>query len=354
MKILFFLVHPAHYHLFKHVIRRLLKEGHDLKILIVTKDVLEDLVKSEGWEYLNLVPEGRRSKSLPILVNTFRAVVKTEIRLCKFVRKHKPDMLAGTEMTLAHIGWLLHIPSYIFNEDNTSATPENYLFYPFATRVIMPECCDVGKWKKKRVTYNGYHELAYLHPNYFTPDMKVIRNLNTDGERYFILRLADLSASHDIGKTGITAAMAEKIITILQAYGKAYITAEGKLPARFEQHRLSVKPEDIFHVLASADLYIGDSQTMAAEAAVLGTPSIRYNDFVGKLGYLEELEKKYGLTRGVPASEPERLYDTIEEFLNMPNLKKTMHEKRQAMLTGMTDVSEWMVQYFKSEHKSFK
>lgn len=30
---------------------------------------------------------------------------------------------------------------------------------------------------------------------------------------------------------------------------------------------------------------------MAAEATILGTPSIRFNDFVGKLGYLEELEK---------------------------------------------------------------
>ncbi len=35
---------------------------------------------------------------------------------------------------------------------------------------------------------------------------------------------------------------------------------------------------------------------MIAEAAVLGTPSIRFNDFVGKLGYLEDLEHKYGLT----------------------------------------------------------
>ncbi len=57
-------------------------------------------------------------------------------------------------------------------------------------------------------------------------------------------------------------------------------------------------PSDIYHALYYADLYIGDSQTIAAEKAVLGTPALRFNDFVGKIGYLEELEHKYGLTFG--------------------------------------------------------
>jgi len=40
------------------------------------------------------------------------------------------------------------------------------------------------------------------------------------------------------------------------------------------------------HVMAFASLYIGDSQTMAAEAGVLGVPFVRFNDFVGRIGYL--------------------------------------------------------------------
>ena len=42
--------------------------------------------------------------------------------------------------------------------------------------------------------------------------------------------------------------------------------------------------------MAFASLYIGDSQTMAAEAGVLGVPFVRFNDFVGRIGYLRELE----------------------------------------------------------------
>lgn len=54
--------------------------------------------------------------------------------------------------------------------------------------------------------------------------------------------------------------------------------------------------------VAFASLYIGDSQTMAAEAGVLGVPFVRFNDFVGRIRYLRELEDKYRLGFGVHAS----------------------------------------------------
>ena len=95
--------------------------------------------------------------------------------------------------------------------------------------------------------------------------------------------------------------------------------------------------------LFNADLYIGDSQTMAAEAAVLGTPSIRFNDFVGKLGYLEELEHKYGLTFGIKTSEPERLLQKVGELLNTPMLKEKWQKRRQKMLSEKIDVTAFMV-----------
>ena len=57
-----------------------------------------------------------------------------------------------------------------------------------------------------------------------------------------------------------------------------------------EKFKIRIKPDDIHHVLYFAEMFIGDSQTMAAEAAVLGTPSLRFSDFTGKLNYLNELE----------------------------------------------------------------
>ena len=95
-------------------------------------------------------------------------------------------------------------------------------------------------------------------------------------------------------------------------------------------------------------LVIGDSQTMAAEAAVLGTPSIRFNDFVGKLGYLEELEHRYGLTYGIKTTEPEFLFDKIEELLSIKDLKKEWEKRRRKMLSEKIDFTAFMIWFFEN------
>ena len=97
------------------------------------------------------------------------------------------------------------------------------------------------------------------------------------------------------------------------------------------------------HALAYADLYIGDSQTMAAEAAVLGTPSLRFNDFVGKIGYLEELEHQYGLTHGFKTNEENKLLLKIKELVNDPNIKNEWANRRQKMLEDKIDLTALMI-----------
>jgi len=96
-------------------------------------------------------------------------------------------------------------------------------------------------------------------------------------------------------------------------------------------------------VLAYADMYIGDSQTMTAEAAVLGTPAVRYNDFVGRLSYLEELEHRYGLTYGIPTTEPEKLFMKVNELLSMDGIKNEWQSRRQKMLSEKTDLTPFMI-----------
>jgi predicted glycosyltransferase len=71
---------------------------------------------------------------------------------------------------------------------------------------------------------------------------------------------------------------------------------------------------------------------MAAEAAVLGTPSIRFNDFVGQIGYLQDLEQR-GLSVGIPSDQPHRLLDTVATFLaDLPGTRERWSVNRAAML----------------------
>ncbi len=345
MRILVYLGHPAHYHLFKNIISKLKNDNHQVKILIRKKDILEDLLKSEGWEYINILPKGRGDTILSIMT----PVIRRDIATYKIARKFHPEVMIGTSVEISHIGKIQRIPSIVVNEDDWDIVPLfSKLSYPFATHIMAPLSCRLGKWHMKNIPYDGYHELTYLHPKYFKPDPNRIKNTIDLNKRFFVIRFAKLNAHHDVGKTGITPQIAETIIKILEPFGDIYITSEIELEPQFESYRVSINPQDIHHVLYYADLYIGDSQTMAAEAAVLGTPSLRFNDFVGKIGYLNELEKRYQLTFGFKTSSPEKLYTKIRELIGSKGLKEEWNVKREKMLSDKIDVTSFFLWYIEN------
>ena len=356
MKVLFFLGHPAHFHLFKQTINELRGRGHELRIVIKSKDVLEALVQSQGWEFDNIYPEEREHNRAAIAFSLMRRT-RAMIRICA---RFGPDLMIGTSAEIAQAGWWRRRPSVVLQEDDCEVIPDFCRFaYPFCTRVMTPRVCRTGRWEQKTLHYDGYHELAYLHPNRFEPDEAVYRRLITRGspeldgsrnpERYFILRLCGLTAFHDVGVSGIPDDLARRIIDRLRSHGRVYITSERPLDPELEKHKLSIDTADIHHAVYYADMVIGDSQTMAAEAAVLGTPSLRFSDFAGRLRYLEELEHKYQLTCGIPASEPEKLLARIDRWAGDRELKKEYADRRHKMLDEKIDVAAlltWFVDSF--------
>jgi uncharacterized protein len=340
LRYLVYLGHPAHFHLFRNAIKILKEKGHEIQILIKKKDVLEDLVKATGWNYININPEGRSDNKLAIAY----ALMKREFKFLKVCRKFKPHLMIGTSAEISHVGKLLGIYSIVVNEDDDYVVPLfAKLAYPLADKIVAPDCCSVGKWTNKKIGYQGYHELAYLHPGYFIPDENTGKILKNDKEKYFIIRFAKLGAHHDQGRTGITTEIAGEIIKRLSVHGNVYISSERELETRFEKYRIGIKPEEMHSALFFAHMYIGDSQTMAAEAAVLGTPSIRFNDFAGQINYLEELEHKFGLTFGIKTSDREKLFNIINELLNVKNLKQEWKEKKAVMLSQTIDLTGLLV-----------
>ncbi|MBL0102461.1 MAG: hypothetical protein IPP51_00990 [Bacteroidetes bacterium] len=134
-----------------------------------------------------------------------------------------------------------------------------------------------------------------------------------------------------------------KMIALLKPHGKVYITAEREMEAEFEPYRLNIRPIDMHHVMAFADMYIGDSQTMAAEAGVLGVPFIRYNDFVGRIGYLRELEDDYKLGFGIKPENEALLLETILMLLKNANRKSEWNGKRSRFLKDKINVTDFFV-----------
>jgi predicted glycosyltransferase len=342
---LFFLGHPAHFHLFRGTIENLKVRGHRVTIFIKKKDILEDLLNAAGWTYINALPSGRRDGKWGIAMG----VLKKNLKLLRFCLTNRPHLMAGTSAEIAHIGFLLRIPSYVFSEDDYSviSTFAN-VTYPLATHVVSPEGCDNGRWNNKTIRYKGYHKLAYLHPNQFQPNESIVQKYFDAHSPYFIVRLAQLNAHHDDGASGISNNFMRRIIALLKPHGRVFITSERAVPEEFEEYQLRINPLHIHHIMAFATLYIGDSQSMAVEAAVLGTPNIRISSFSGKISVLEELQHRYHLTTGIHPKEESAILEMIERMVSAPHLRAEYQERRTFMLSEKIDVTTWLTALFSS------
>lgn len=339
MRVLFQLGHPAHFHLFKNTIADLQRDGHETFILIRKKDILEDLLKESGMPYINILPSGKKS-AFTLMLRLWRVFW--------FTLTHRVDVLVGSTPEVAQVAWLLRRRSVVMAEDDASIVPQFIkVVKPFVDNYLSPVSCNNGVLERATTHYEGFHKLAYLHPNRFSPDPAVVDRYFDHSKPYFLLRFAQLNAYHDVSANahGINDKIAVKLIEILSPHGKVFITSERELSPELECYRLNINPLDIHHLMAFATLYIGDSQSMAVEAAMLGTPSIRFNDFAGKIGVLEELEKKYQLTIGIPSSDPERLYNTVKEMIDTDNLRDDYQARRQRMLEDKIDVATFFTDF---------
>lgn len=350
-RILVYIGHPAQYHFFKYSIKKLEDDGNEVRILIKTKDILEELLKEDGQAYHNIQDTVRKNTKWGIL----SASLKRTWAVYEEARKFKADILIGTDSSIAQAGWLLRKPAITTLEDDVDIIVNlARLTYPFTTDILVPTICRVGKWEKKKIGYAGYMKLAYLHPNYFKPKKDVVNQYGIKG-KYILIRLAKLSAHHDAGIKGLNKVLVDNIISCAENRGyQVFISSETEIEERLCKYRLKIKHTDIHHVMAFASLLISDSQSMSVEAAMLGVPNLRFSDFSGKISVLEELENVYGLTTGIKTNEPKRLIDEAEKLLAMQDVKKPFEEKRQSMLKDKIDVTAFLTWFIEEYPKSRK
>lgn len=350
MRYLFFFVHPSKFHVFRYTINTLIARGHHVDILITAKDVLEDLVKSEGWTYKNIFPEGRKMEGVSPYISAAINSIRTIYRLYKFTKGKRYDLFI-TDDLLVYIGKLKNTPSIVFSDDDLSVAKQFAIVLSQATNILSPDVTDLGKYDKKKVGFPGYKELAYLHPNVFKPDIEVIKRFNPDLKPYFIIRLVSMRAYHDVGMKGISNKQVIQLINLLEKHGLVFISSERPLPEHFGKYHLKINPADITHALYYAEMFIGDSQTMTSEAAVLGTPAFRCNDFVGKISVMEEKEIKYGLSFNYPPLKYDAMIEKIQQLLSTKNLKSEFLAKKNKMLEDKIDLSAFMIWFFENYYK---
>lgn len=335
--------HPKHY----LTLRQLGKRCRDAGIEVIwtgrEKDVLIDLMREDGLDPHVLTKAGRG------LLGKLWELALYDWRLARLARRHEVAALIGKTISVAQVGRLLGIPSVILNDDTRSANPQyRYLGYPFASRILTPECLD-EHYGQRHIKFPGICELAYLHPDVFTPNPDVLDRLDIghDG-RLFLIRLVAFQATHDIGAKGLSESTVRQLIDRFRPLGRVFISAESALPSDLAEFRFPLAASSMHHVLAYADMLICDGQSMAAEAAVLGTPSLRINSFVGQTPTLEELEERFGLTYGFRPNEAAALFQKLDELLAMPDLSTEWTRRRNIMLSRMKNPTDVFLGELKS------
>lgn len=247
--------------------------------------------------------------------------------------------MAIGEPGITHVSKLVGARSILFADTERSKLQKK-ISVPIADQVYTPEAFqnDLGS---HQISYPGYHELAYLHPNRFTPNPAVLDKAGLEeNERFVILRSVSWDAVHDVGDSGFENIV--DIVSVLEETGvKVIITSEGDLPDTIKNYQLSIDPHQIHHLMFYADLFIGESATMATESAILGTPAIFVSS--STRGYTEELEEKYGLVFNYNCEDRNRLgMNKAIEILN-DNDSGKWDSRRQNMLDEKSDMTEYVV-----------
>lgn len=341
MKILIDILHPAHVHFFKNFYAEMKGRGHDLRITARAKECSIDLLERYGLPY-RLISE-QRTGTLGLATEMLRRTY----RLTRVMREFQPDVMTGIMgPSIALAGALYRVPAVIFY-DTEFATQTNWFAYPLAHSVCTPDCYQ-GVVRGTHRTYAGYHELAYLHPKRFNPDPAKLASFGlSEDEPYSLVRFVFLQAVHDRSERGLSLQQKLQIVDLLERHGRVLISSEGPIPDELAARRVQGPVEDIHHLLAYAQVIVGESATMSSEAAVLGVPAI-FIATTGR-GYTDDQEARYGLVRHFTEDEYDDAARTIEQLFAGESPRSFGAQARLRLLDEKIDVTDWMVRYFESQ-----
>jgi uncharacterized protein len=337
MKVLIDINHPAHVHYFRNFSKIMMHKGHEVFFISRNKEMEHRLLDLYGFSYTS------RGKGQNGRLGKFIYLLYADFKLLQISRSIKVDLyLNFLHPYPSQVARLLKKVSLVFS-DTEHARLHHKLTVPFATKVFTPDCYRIHLGKK-HVRFNGFMELAYLHPNYFTPNPCVLQMLNVkDGDDFVIMRFVSWAAVHDFGHKGMSLENKRKTIATISQYAKVFISSEGKLPEDLLQYRMELPINMMHDALYYSRLIFGESATMASEAAVLGVPAI-FIDNNGR-GYTDEEERKYCIVFNFTESlkDQELAIDKAVEILKDKNNKMKYRAIRNRIVADCIDTTAFMV-----------
>lgn len=317
------------------------KKGHNILITARDKDVTHKLLENYKINYVN------RGKGRKTIFGKLLYIIEADYKLFNIANKFKPDIfLSFGSPYAAHISKILNKPHIAF-DDTEHAVFEHLLYVPFTNTIITPVSFQKD-FHNKHIIFDGSMDLAYLHSNHFKPDSNIYKllKINSD-EKYVLLRFVSWNASHDINQKGFSLIEKIELVKELVKHYKVFISSEGSLPCDLEKYKINISADKIHDVLAYSELYIGESTTMATEAATLGTTSICMNTSIKYLGVFNDFIKQKSIYSVQSLKE-------ILEIINNVNNEALNNFEYNNQKQRKFDLTLFMVWFLEKYPLSFK
>ena len=341
MRFVIDVLHPIDSHIFHYFIDQLRGRGHQFLVTSRKKECAVELLDAFG------IPQHVLSARGKGLTGKLTELASRTRKFVKLVRPFDPDYLISmTGPVIAAASPFLRARTLVLH-DNEIPRLVNRAIARLSDAYIVPRgfTDTVGR---NQVRYEGYQQLAYLHPNVFRPDINVARKHGLSGDDPFIVvRFVELDAYHDVGERGFSYRAKAEVIRRLARHGRVVITSEEPLPQEFKRYQLAIPPQDMHHVLAFADLLVGESCTMASEAAILGTHAL----WIARSwrGVVNDLSSRYGLVHHFSDEQIDAALARAEALLAQPNRKADARMRADRLLSENVDLTAWLIDYVQKD-----
>ncbi len=168
MRLLFIINTPAQAYTWRYIIQEFLTKGCEIKIIARDYGSAPKILDGFGFEYSVFKPIGSRTSRFFGALGHFQ-------KCYELSKGFSPSIFIGFGVDAAFTAMRFRKPSIIFTDDDHTYF-QNKFTRLMASSIVTPDCF-LGNLGKKHIRIKGYKELAYLHPNYFKPDITIYDEL---------------------------------------------------------------------------------------------------------------------------------------------------------------------------------
>lgn len=268
MKIIVDIAHPAHVNFFKHALRTLAQEGHEILITGLRRGKLPKILENELREYPVHYVGRHRGTRFSII---FEANLRKAFNLFFLVWRQRADI--GVSVGSFNLGAVLRLfgkPNLQFDDD--PERPLNvWLEKLTSTRLYFPPIIEPsGNIEHMR----ALKEWAYLTPRYFRASTQELQRYGLMPKQYIFVREVSTGSLNYAGQAaGTVGAFAHRF----PADCPVLLSLEDKQTARaYPSHwKLLEEPvQDIHSLMYHSCMVVSSGDSMAREGAMLGVPSL--------------------------------------------------------------------------------